>query len=139
MAPEAFEGQADARGDVYALGLTLYELLALRPAFDETDRHRLIEQVTTTEPPRLGPAQPDASRATWRRSSTRRSTATRRTATPRPRELADDLRRFLDDEPILARRASPAERFLAGAGATRPWRPCSRPSRSSWSAWPPSR
>ena len=37
MPPEAFDGQADARGDVYSLGLTLYELLALRPAFDEKD------------------------------------------------------------------------------------------------------
>ena len=58
MPPEAFEGKADARGDVYALGLTLYELLALRPAFDETDRGRLIEQVTNEEPPRLEQAQP---------------------------------------------------------------------------------
>ena len=39
MPPEAFDGKADARGDVYSLGLTLYELLALRPAFDEKDRN----------------------------------------------------------------------------------------------------
>ena len=37
MPPEAFEGKTDARGDVYSLGLTLYELLAFRPAFDEED------------------------------------------------------------------------------------------------------
>jgi serine/threonine protein kinase len=42
MAPERFDGVADARSDVYALGVTLYELLALRPAFDEADRGRLI-------------------------------------------------------------------------------------------------
>ncbi len=53
MAPERFEGQGDARADVYALGLTLYELLAFRPAFDETDRAGLIRQVTQEEPPRL--------------------------------------------------------------------------------------
>ena len=52
MPPEAFEGQHDARGDIYSLGLTLYEMLALRPAFDETDRGRLIRLVTADEPPR---------------------------------------------------------------------------------------
>ena len=53
MAPERFQGAGDARADLYALGLTLYELLALRPAFDETDRASLIRQVTQEDPPRL--------------------------------------------------------------------------------------
>src|SRR5262249_28815317 len=52
MAPERFSGVADARCDVYSLGLTLYELLTLRPAFDESDRGRLIRQITQEEPPR---------------------------------------------------------------------------------------
>jgi serine/threonine protein kinase len=54
MPPEAFEGRSDARSDVYSLGLTLYEMLALRPAFEEKERHRLIKQVTQAEPARLG-------------------------------------------------------------------------------------
>jgi len=53
MPPEAFDGKTDARGDVYSLGLTLYELLALRPAFAENDRRRLMKEVTTAEPARL--------------------------------------------------------------------------------------
>src|SRR5262249_16138682 len=52
LAPERFQGQADVRSDVYALGLTLYELLTLRPAFDKTDRHKLIAQVVHDTPPR---------------------------------------------------------------------------------------
>src|SRR4029077_7964528 len=52
MAPERFRGQGDARADVYALGLTLYELLTLKPAYDVIDRLKLIERVKNEEPPR---------------------------------------------------------------------------------------
>ena len=52
MAPERFRGEGDARADVYALGLTLYELLTLRPGFDSSDRLKLIEQIKTEEPPK---------------------------------------------------------------------------------------
>ncbi len=62
MPPEAFDGRTDARGDVYSLGLTLYELLALRPAFDEKERNPLIKQVTTSEPARLDRLNPNVPR-----------------------------------------------------------------------------
>ena len=53
MAPERFQGECDARSDVFALGLTLYELVALRPAYCESDRFKLIEQIRHGEPSRL--------------------------------------------------------------------------------------
>src|SRR5262249_27684477 len=46
MAPERFNGSSDPRSDVYGLGITLYELLTLRPAFEDSIRGRLIERVT---------------------------------------------------------------------------------------------
>ena len=61
MAPERFNGRGDLCSDIYSLGLTLYELLTLRPAFDEADRSKLVIQVTQEEPPRprkLNPAVP---------------------------------------------------------------------------------
>ena len=58
MPPEAFEGKTDARSDVYSLGLTLYEMVAFRPAFDQHERNRLIRQVMNEEPPRLDRLSP---------------------------------------------------------------------------------
>jgi WD40 repeat protein/serine/threonine protein kinase/tetratricopeptide (TPR) repeat protein len=110
MPPEAFDGHTDRRGDVYALGLTLYELLALRPAFDEKDRHRLIRQVTTEEPPALEKRNREIPRdlATIVHKAIDRDPAQRyQTA----EEIAADLQRFVDDEPIRARRISARERF----------------------------
>jgi serine/threonine protein kinase len=52
MAPEQVRGTPDARSDVYSLGLTLYELLVLEPAFDAPDHLRLLEQIAEREPRR---------------------------------------------------------------------------------------
>ena len=105
MAPERFAGKADARSDVYSLGLTLYELLALRPAFDETDRGLLIHQVTQEEPPRLrklDPAIPrDLETIVVKAISSQPSQRY-----PSAGELAADLRCYLEDRLIRARRAT---------------------------------
>lgn len=53
MAPERFRGEGDARADVYSLGLTLYELLTLKPAHLNHDRLALIESIQNQEPPDL--------------------------------------------------------------------------------------
>src|SRR5262249_12516641 len=61
MAPERFEGGSGPRSGVYAVGATLYELLALRPAFGGENRGRLIERVLHDEPgppSRLRPGLP---------------------------------------------------------------------------------
>jgi serine/threonine protein kinase len=114
MAPEAFEGRTDVRSEVYSLGLTLYELLALEPAFNQRDRNRLIKQVTTEPPPRLEKVNPEIPRdlVTIIHKAIDRDSTHRYQSSG---ELAEDLQRFLDDEPIHARRISLAERYIRWA------------------------
>ncbi|HKB04224.1 MAG TPA: protein kinase, partial [Gemmataceae bacterium] len=110
MPPEAFEGKSEARSDVYSLGLTMYELLTLRPAYDERKKEQLVKQVTTTDPPRLG----TLNRAIPRDLQTIVHKAIEKHPDHRYKSAADlaaDLRRFLADQTILARRVSPTERF----------------------------
>jgi WD40 repeat protein/serine/threonine protein kinase len=116
MPPEALGGKSDARGDVYSLGLTLYELLALRPAFEEHDRAKLVRLVAGSEPPRLRKLIPGLPRdlATIIHKAIQKDPARRyRSAAA----LADDLQRFLDDRPIAARPVSALEHA---------WRACKR-------------
>jgi tetratricopeptide (TPR) repeat protein len=110
MPPEAFDGRRTARGDVYSLGLTLHELLALRPAFDEKERGKLIKQVTGGAPPRLD----RLNRAIPRELVTVVHKAVEHDPDqryPTAGQLAADLQRFLDDVPIKVRRASAAEQL----------------------------
>jgi tetratricopeptide (TPR) repeat protein len=117
MAPEQALGrraEADARADVYALGVTLYELLALRPAFDGRDRRAVLRQVALHEPRPLRARDSAIPRdletivlkAMAKEPEWRYATA---------RALADDLRDFLADRPICARRPSPLGRLARWA------------------------
>lgn len=45
MAPERFEGTCDERGDVYSLGVTLYELVTLTPAFEGDGRQSIVSSI----------------------------------------------------------------------------------------------
>ncbi len=119
MAPERFFGAADPRSDVYALGLTLYELLVLRPAFDSPNRLALIEQVRNVEPPRPRSIDPRIPldletivlKAVEKDPKARYASA---------EAMSEDLRRFLADEPIRARQVSAAERYWRWARRN-PW------------------
>ncbi|MGH7227456.1 MAG: serine/threonine protein kinase, partial [Gemmataceae bacterium] len=110
MAPERIKGEGDERADVYALGLTLYEMLALRPAFDARDRLRLIDEIKNREPPRprlLDHRIPRDLETIVLKAIDKEAKRRYQSA----EELAEDLRRFLADEPIQARRTSELERL----------------------------
>src|SRR5262249_28810294 len=105
MAPERFSGQGDLRSDVYSLGLTLYELLTLRPAFDEADRNKLVKQVLHDEPTRprkLNRGVPRDLETVVLKAIARDPAHRYQT----PALMADDLKRFLEDRPVKARRIS---------------------------------
>ncbi len=95
----------DHRTDVYSLGATLYELLTLRPAFAGTDRQEVLQQIAVDEPirpRRLNRAVPPELETIVLKAMAKNPAERYATA----QELADDLRRFLEDRPIQARRPS---------------------------------
>jgi eukaryotic-like serine/threonine-protein kinase len=103
-------GVVDHRSDVYSLGATLFELLTLRPPFDGRDRHELLQQIADDLPPAprsIDPAVPAGLETIVLKAL--RKDPTDRYATAQA--LADDLQRFLDRRPVLARRPGLSERF----------------------------
>ena len=64
----ARRGVVDQRTDIYSLGVTLYELLTLEPAFDGRDHQELLRQIALMNP--ISPAGSTRQfLATWKRSS----------------------------------------------------------------------
>ena len=110
LAPERLKGVSDQRSDVYSIGLTLYEMLVGRPAFQQDDTSELL----------LAVANPSSLSIRKNRSEVPLDLETivlkAMASDPKRRyqsagDLRDDLRRFLANEPIVARKATMLQRF----------------------------
>ncbi|MCA8944079.1 MAG: protein kinase, partial [Planctomycetes bacterium] len=108
MAPEQMRGQFDRRSDIFSLGLTLYELATLQPAFQGRDRAELVRQITEGQIARVRKVNPHCPRDL--------ATIIEKACATEPRDryatagdLSADLQRFLEDRPIEARRVSTLE------------------------------
>jgi serine/threonine protein kinase len=114
MSPEQALGKrtlVDHRTDIYSLGVTLYELLTLNPVFDGHDRQELLNQIANDEP--KSPRSLDKSIPVELETIILKAIAkhpTERYASIR--EMGDDLQRFIEDKPILARRPSFREKAM---------------------------
>ena len=105
MSPEAVSGNraiVNHLTDVYSLGATLYELLALQPAHQANTHHELLQQIAVEEPTPLRRINSEipveletiVQKAMCKDLHHRYASA---------QELADDLRAHLDHRPIKAK------------------------------------
>ena len=102
MAPERFAGTSNEMCDVYSLGITLFELVTLTPAFDTDDHHQLLEWIdkgNLKDPHSIDPAIPSDLRHVIRKAVAHSPSARYQTVG----EFASDLLRFINDEPVRAR------------------------------------
>jgi WD40 repeat protein/serine/threonine protein kinase len=113
MSPEqalAKHELVDHRTDVYSLGVTLYELLAGKPAIAGTDRQEILHRIAADETPPL--------RSRNKSTPIELETIVHKAIAKDPnegygtaQELADDLKRFINHEPLRARRPTVVERM----------------------------
>ena len=107
MAPEQFVAKADSRSDIYSLGLTLFELLTLRPAL-EAPKRRVLDPTKYSQL-EFTASERQVIPRDLQTIVLKASALEPENRYERAKDFQEDLERFLDDLPILARRESPIE------------------------------
>ncbi|MEQ8762570.1 MAG: protein kinase [Planctomycetota bacterium] len=111
MAPEQARGKTSGVGvstDVYALGATLYAILSGDPPFGEDDIYTVLKAIVETQPAPLDAERIAPDLRTITMKCLEKSPSKRYASAA---ELADDLDRWLDGRPIVARPPTRLERF----------------------------
>jgi len=110
LAPERFQGKTDPRSDLYSLGLTLYEMITLKPAFPASHRVQLINAILHDEPARPRSLDPGIPRDL--------ETIVLKAVSKNPSDrflsalaMAAELKRYVEGRPIRLRRVSLPERI----------------------------
>lgn len=111
MSPEqlsAKRGIVDHRADIFSLGATMYELLTLHPVVDEADRKKLLNRIEGEDPSSLRKLDSSIPKEleTIAMTALAASPADRYETA---KEFANDLRKFLEDRPITARKPTIVE------------------------------
>ena len=108
LAPESLEGKYDQRSEVYCLGLTLYELATLQPAYAKGTTAEIIGAIATSSPPsprKVNSKIPIDLSTIIDKAIARDPSARYQTA----EAMRADLLAFIEDRPIKARPPSTLE------------------------------
>ena len=110
LAPERLKGVSDRRSDVYSIGLTLFEMLMGQPAFQQNDTNELLHALVNPSPLTIGKHRSDVP------LDLETIVLKAMASDPKSRyqsagELRDDLRRFIANEPIVARKTTSLQRL----------------------------